>query len=77
MKGMSAGEFNRRFPVGTPVIYRPIIGGQEQHRTRTRSLAWTLGHGATVVAVDGFIGGMAIEAIEVVDDADRESGARS
>lgn len=67
MKGLSAEEFNRRFPVGTAVIYRPIIGGSEQHRTRTRSTAWTLGNGAAVVAVEGFIGGMALEAIEVVE----------
>jgi hypothetical protein len=71
MKGLSANEFNRRFPVGTPVDYTPIIGGQERHPTRTRSAAWTLGHGGVVVMVEGFIGGVAIEALHVVEEPRR------
>jgi hypothetical protein len=63
MNSLSAYEFNQRFPVGTVVDYTPIIGGQERHRTRTRSSAWALGHGGVVVMVEGFIGGVAIEAL--------------
>lgn len=60
---MTADEFNKRYPIGTPVIYTPIIGGTETAATRTRSEAWSLGSGHTVVKVDGYIGGVAIEAL--------------
>lgn len=68
MNGLSANEFNRRFPIGTVVDYTPIIGGRERRRTRTRSTAWALGHGAVVVMVEGFIGGVAIEALHIVEE---------
>lgn len=63
---MNAAQFNARYAVGTPVTYRPILGGSEVHATRTRSEAWTLGSGHAVVMVEGFIGGVSIEAIEVI-----------
>lgn len=35
-------------------------------RTKTRSVAWTLGSGEPVVAVKGYPGGIALSHIEVV-----------
>jgi hypothetical protein len=37
---MTAAEWNKRYPIGTAVYYRPIIGGVERIETTTRSLAW-------------------------------------
>jgi hypothetical protein len=66
---MTAQEFTQQFPIGTPVDYTPIIGGTERKRTRIRSGAWPLGHGDVVVMVEGVIGGVTIEALSVVDEA--------
>lgn len=63
---MNAAQFNARYAVGTPVVYRPVLGGREAHATRTRSQAWSLGSGHAVVMVEGFIGGVSIEAVEVI-----------
>lgn len=62
---MGAKEFNRLFPVGTPVRYFSIIGGPDFVETETRSEAWELGHGAPVVMVKGRSGGVSLEAVEV------------
>lgn len=60
---MSAAEFNAKFPVGTEFDYYSVRGGREvcePFQTKTRSEAWTLGHGAVVVACDGKAGGLDI-----------------
>lgn len=64
---MNADEFNAAFPVGTPVIAYPLTLPEENQPeffkrliTRTRSEAWTLGHGDPVVKVDGYAGGIAL-----------------
>ena len=69
LKGMTANEFNERFPIGTPVDYTPILGGTERKRTRIRSGAWPLGHGDVVVLVEGVIGGVTIEALHLVEES--------
>ena len=63
---ITATEWNRRFPVGTPVLYHPIIGDKEHITSKTRSEAWELGHGAPVVKIEGLTDGVALEAIDVI-----------
>lgn len=52
---MNAQEFNQSFPVGSDVIYTDDFG--KEHRTKTRSEAWALGHGDVVVSIEGKSGG--------------------
>jgi hypothetical protein len=53
-------EFSSRYPVGTPCRYYPIAGDNIHLKTRTRSDAWALGHGAVVVKIEGLTGGVDI-----------------
>lgn len=62
---LSAEEFNDRYPIGTKVVYQPVKDG-EGMATETRSPAWSLGHGAAVVAVEGRAGGVAVAHITVI-----------
>ena len=62
----AAAAWNAAHPVGTEVIrYKLINPMREPHRTRTRSEAWVLGHGAVVVKVDGVAGGVLLESLEL------------
>jgi hypothetical protein len=63
---MRASEWNDRFPVGTAVRYWPISGQPETVVSKTRSPAWELGSGHTVVKIEGRTGGVAVEALEVM-----------
>ena len=71
---MTADHFNVLYPVGTRVIAypgcRPPHDGSDQCcrglDTTTRSRAWNLGHGAPVVKVDGYAGGIALTHIDIV-----------
>ena len=60
---MSAEEFNKAFRIGTPVTYHPIIGNTAGVDTRTRSHAWELPSGHTVVLVEGRTGGVSVAAL--------------
>ena len=62
---MNAKEFNRKYPVGSPVRYYPIAGEPEFEETTTRSEAWTLGSGHVVVKIVGRAGGVSINHIEL------------
>ncbi|MFI0897716.1 hypothetical protein [Streptomyces sp. NPDC020983] len=53
-----ADRWNARYPVGTPVTAYPLTRADEPLRTRTRTPAWRLGHGDSVVSVDGYAGGI-------------------
>lgn len=67
---MSAAEFNAKFPVGSEFDYCSVRGGAEVSpplATKTRSEAWTLGHGAVVVACDGKTGGLDITHLKPVE----------
>lgn len=62
-----ANEFNLKHPVGTPVLYHSVIGRPETAReTKTRSHAWALGCGESVVSVEGVSGGVSLKAIKVL-----------
>lgn len=71
---MTADQFNARYPVGTPVVAYPLTRPDdnqteffERMETVTRTPAWTLGHGASVVSVDGYAGGIALTHIDPQD----------
>lgn len=67
-----ADEFNRRYPVGTPVMAYPLTRpGENPHffkqlNTVTRTPAWILGHGAPVVSVTGYAGGIALTHVDPI-----------
>lgn len=68
---MTAEEWNARHPVGTPVVYVPNAAEPNTTlRTRTRSAAWTLGHGEAVVLVNFRTGGVALDHL-IIDREDR------
>jgi hypothetical protein len=61
----TAERWNTLYEVGTPVVAYPLSREDEPLRTRTRTAAWTLGHGAAVVSVDGYAGGIALTHIDL------------
>jgi hypothetical protein len=79
---MNAEQFNARYSVGTPVVAYPGARPEKYPTvarrldTRTRSVAWELGHGEPVVMVEGYAGGIALTHVDVVDGADTPGGTR-
>lgn len=81
MPAMSAAAWNAAYPVGTPVTAYPGIRPEYAAElaakrgrtpsevptliTRTRSVAWELGHGEPVVKVDDYAGGISLEHIDL------------
>ncbi len=64
----TADGWNERYPIGTPVNAYPGTRDDPPMVTRTRSKAWTLGHGAPVVAVVGRAGGIALTHVDPIDE---------
>lgn len=64
---MTADEWNRCYPIGTPV--RAYPGTREGRHVDgvTRSEAFNLGHGAPVVLVTGLSGGIALTHVDIRD----------
>ena len=62
---MTANEFNEWYPVGTAVILTDDFGAE--HHTNTRSIAWNLGCGESVVKVLGRASGYALDRIRVLE----------
>lgn len=60
---LTAEQWNFYYPAGTLVAVQR--GPAERRVTRTRSLAWELGHGTPVVLVDGYTGGIALKRLTV------------
>jgi hypothetical protein len=57
LKHLSIDQFNAKYPVGSKFVYYPIKGDLDGwFRVETRSEAWALGHGATVVLVTNVTG---------------------
>lgn len=60
----TADEWNRTYPVGTPVTrYKLINPLREPQQTRTTSEAWVMGGHSAVVKVEGVSGGVLIESL--------------
>lgn len=57
---MKAEDFNKKYPIGRKFIYFPVKGDGNGEKTQTRSIAWELGHGETVVKIEGRSGGVAV-----------------
>ena len=57
---MTAEEFNKKYKIGESFIYMSVSGTRGGVITKTRSEAWTLGHGEVVVKVEGVTGGVSI-----------------
>lgn len=66
---MTADEFNSRYPVGTAVVAYPDSRLDRALETVTRTPAWTLGHGAPVVSVEGYAGGISLTHVDVIGGA--------
>jgi hypothetical protein len=75
MPNLTADQFNAAHPVGTPVIAYPGVRPEDpaarllatgRLETRTRSVAWNLGHGEPVVMVEGYAGGISLEHIDPI-----------
>ncbi len=64
---MTSEEFNAKYPVGTPVVYQSLMGGEGVQST-TRTPAWDLGCGAAVVSIKGKSGGLSLEHITVISE---------
>jgi hypothetical protein len=69
---LTADQWNAKCPPGTPVRFEPVRGRPETEDTRTRSEAWTLGHGQAVVLVEGRSGCVAIDHLVVSSERDLE-----
>ncbi len=61
---MNSEEFNKIFKNGDDVIYIDDAGNE--HKTKTRSIAWDLASGSSVVAIVGRRGGHDIERIKAI-----------
>lgn len=61
-----ADRWNAAYPVGTPVRAWPWTRTDEPTLTRTRTPAWRLGHGDSVVSVDGHAGGIHLTHVEAL-----------
>jgi hypothetical protein len=64
-------EWNQRHAIGTTVDVRR--GDGSVTRTRTRSIAWLLGHGQPVVLLEGISGSYALEWVTPVIEVDTSS----
>ncbi|QCX81164.1 hypothetical protein C9F11_37905 [Streptomyces sp. YIM 121038] len=62
---MTADEFKALCPVGTRVAAYPMTRDEEPLLTATRTPAWNLGHGAPVVSVEGYAGGICLTHIDI------------
>lgn len=65
---ITAEQWNEVYPIGTRVRYRSVLGDPNYKDSRTRGLAWTLGDGSPVVAIEGVSGGVALWALQVLLD---------
>ncbi|MFB4265360.1 hypothetical protein [Nonomuraea sp. GTA35] len=72
----AAVAWNTAHPVGTPVLAWPGTRDDEPLMTRTRTPAWTLGHGAAVVSVEGRSGGIALTHIQPIEPSGQEVVSR-
>jgi hypothetical protein len=67
---VTAKEFNALYPVGTRVVAYPDSRLGRALVTVTRTEAWTLGHGAVVVSVEGYAGGISLTHVDVIGGAE-------
>jgi hypothetical protein len=61
---VDADRWNARYPIGAPVTAYPATRTDEPLRTRTRTPAWRLHNGDSLVSVDGYAGGICLTHID-------------
>lgn len=66
---MDSLEWNSKYPKGTAVIYRSVKGDKGGTPTVTRSEAWDLPSGETIVLIEGKAGGVSVEALTATGQA--------
>lgn len=66
LHGLTAAEFDQRFPIGSTFKYFPMISNAEYREIESRSPSWALGHGAVVVSVKDCAGCLSIEHMEPI-----------
>lgn len=64
MTQQQVDEWNDWFPPGTECLLLGNYG--EAIKTKTRSIAWLLGHGQPVVKVEGKSGGWELDRIKIL-----------
>lgn len=64
-RGITAEEWNEKYPVGTRVRIESVRGDGAFEETATRSAAWDV-CGAIVVLIEGRSGGCAVSHMEIV-----------
>lgn len=78
---MDAETWNARYPVGTPVEVTVVRAYGDRPaqtvRTRTRSVAWKLGHGDSCVLVEGKTGGYGLDFVRALPLAEPLVGVRA
>lgn len=57
--------WNEINPVGTPCVLIEDDGARTE--TKTRSIAWELGHGQAVVKIEGKSGGWMLERVRIAE----------
>lgn len=67
-KPLSLSEIRRAFPVGTRVAFYPVRGLARFEISEVQSEAWTLGHGQTVVKINGRPGGVCASHLALATD---------
>jgi len=72
----TAEQWNELHPLGTPVLAWPGSRDDQPMTTRTRTAAWTLGHGQAVVSVEGCTGGISLGHVEARDPGDQPIGQK-
>ena len=64
-----AAAWNERHPVGTPVLFWPMMRAEAGRPSRTRTPAWVIGGHSAVVMVEGYAGGISLTHVDAVDAA--------
>lgn len=68
VKNLSVDQFNTLYPVGSEFVYYSRKDDMQGKSCVTRSEAWALGHGETVVNVSGIAGGVAVTHLSVLSE---------
>lgn len=62
---LEAATWSDRHPIGTVMLYRPLLSRQDVESVEVRSLAWQIGH-EIVVKVTGRTGVVSVRHLEPV-----------
>jgi hypothetical protein len=63
-------RWNAGHPIGTEVIYHPVIGEAKGTKTKTRTIAYVMSGHTAVLFVEGHAGCVALDAIEEAEESD-------